>query len=452
MKNAEKTKINIISLGCPKNLIDSEVMGGFLRQSGHALVDKHTDADLVIINTCAFINPAKEEAIDEILTVAEAKKNRPNLRIIVAGCLAQRYGRELLDQIPEADRVIGTGEVGNIVRHVTELIRCKNRRKAVITRPVYLMNCNHRRILPASAFSTYLKISEGCSNRCSYCVIPSLRGAARSRPPDDILREAERLAQRGIREIIITAQDTTGYGRNLKGRPRLSDLLNDLTQIKGIEWIRLLYAHPARITADLLSTIAENDKICSYIDLPIQHIDDAILNAMKRKVNAAEIRQVIAQIRHIIPDVALRTSLITGFPGETPARFNRMLDFVRQTRFDHLGVFTYSREEGTEAAGLRYHVPEKEKERRRETIMHDQMEISASINTSLIGSVQEVIIEGKSDRPDYPYIGRCRRQAPEIDGVTYIKGPSPDIGHIVKCRITAADDYDLFGKIIRKSS
>lgn len=423
-------------------------MGGFLRRSGHALVNKHVDADIVIINTCSFINPAKEEAIDEILTVAETKKNRPNLRIIVAGCLAQRYGNELLKHIPEADRIIGTGEVGNIVRHVAALNRDRNYRQAVITRPVYLMNCNHRRMLPASAFSTYLKISEGCSNHCSYCVIPSLRGAARSRPPDDILREAEQLAQRGIREIIITAQDTTRYGRNLKGRIRLSDLLDDLTQIKGIEWIRLLYAHPARITADLLNVIAENEKICSYIDLPIQHIDDTLLKAMNRRVTAAEIRQTIAQIRQCIPDVALRTSLIAGFPGETPARFNRMLDFVRQIRFDHLGVFTYSREEGTKAAGLRYHVPQREKERRREMIMHEQMEISASINTSLIGSVQEVLIEGESDRPDYPYIGRCRRQAPEIDGVTYLKGPSSLTGRIVKCKITSADEYDLFGKII----
>ena len=443
-------KVRIISLGCPKNLIDSEVMGGLLNQSGHQLVDQSSSADIIIVNTCAFINPAKEEAIEEILTLAcEKKKNNPRLRIVVAGCLAQRYGWELFAQMPEVDLFIGTGEVGNIVSHINKLNQGKYKRNAVITKPAFLMNHQHQRILSTTAASTYLKISDGCSNRCSYCVIPSIRGAARSRKPDDILQEAEILAARGIKEIIITAQDTTNYGRDLKGRPRLSALLNDMAKIKNVKWIRLLYAHPARVTTELLETIAANEKICRYIDLPIQHIDDDILKAMNRKVTGAKIKEVIAQARQIIPGIALRTSLIAGFPGETPTRFNKLLDFINETKFDHLGVFTYSKEEGTKAASLKSQVSEKEKERRRETIMHEQASISAAINKTLIGSIQEVLIEGKSDRGGYALMGRCRRQAPEIDGVTYIKGPQYQTGSIVKCKITASDEYDLFCTPIR---
>ena len=449
MKKINQNKVRIISLGCPKNLIDSEVMAGLLNQSGRQLVNSSDSADIVIVNTCAFINPAKEEAIEEILTLAEEKKkNNPRLRIVVAGCLAQRYGKELFAQMPEVDLFIGTGEVGNIVSHINKLNQEKNRRDAVITKPDFLMNYQHPRILSTTAASTYLKISDGCSNRCSYCVIQSIRGAARSRKPDDILGEAEILANRGIKEIIITAQDTTNYGSDLKGRPRLSVLLNDMAKIKSIKWIRLLYAHPARVTTDLLETIAANEKICRYIDLPIQHIDDDILKAMNRKVTGAKIKEVIAQARRTIPGIALRTSLIVGFPGETPTRFNRVLDFVNETKFDHLGVFTYSREEGTIAANLKSHVSEKEKERRRETIMNEQAAISHTINKTLIGSTQEVLIEGESDRGDYAYMGRCRRQAPEIDGITYIKKSKAQIGKIVKCKITAVDEYDLFGEII----
>ena len=449
MKKINQNKVHIISLGCPKNLIDSEVMGGLLNQSGHQLVDRSDSADIVIVNTCAFINPAKEEAIEEILTLAcEKKKNNPQLRIVVAGCLAQRYGKELFAQMPEVDLFIGTGEVGNIVSHINKFNQDKFRRESVITKPDFLMNFEHKRILSSTATSAYLKVSDGCSNRCAYCVIPSIRGAARSRQPDDILQEAEILANRGIKEIIITAQDTTNYGRDLKGRPRLSALLQDMAKIKSVKWIRLLYAHPARVTTDLLEIIAANEKICRYIDLPIQHIDNDILKAMNRKVTGATIKEVIAQARRIIPGVALRTSLIVGFPGETPTRFNRLLDLVNELKFDHLGVFTYSKEEGTIAANFKSQVSEKEKERRRETIMNEQAAISAAINKTMIGSIQELLIEGESDRGDYSYMGRCRRQAPEIDGVTYIKKSKVQIGKIVKCKITTADEYDLFGEII----
>ncbi|HUN54248.1 MAG TPA: 30S ribosomal protein S12 methylthiotransferase RimO [Smithella sp.] len=449
MKKASQNKVHIISLGCPKNQIDSEVMGGLLNQAGHKLVDHSDSSDVVIVNTCAFINPAKEEALEEILTLAEEKKknNRP-FRIVVAGCLAQRYSRELLAQIPQIDLLIGTGQVGDIVHHIRKLNQENFTRSALITKPDFLMNSGHPRLLSSTAVSTYLKISDGCSNRCTYCVIPSIRGPVRSRKPHDILKEAEGLAARGIKEIIITAQDTTAYGKDLTGRPRLSALLNDMAKIKGLKWIRLLYAHPARVTADLLETIAAEEKICSYIDLPIQQIDDDILKAMNRKVTGAKIRNVIAQARRIIPRVALRTSLIVGFPGETPIRFNRLLDFVNETKFDHLGVFIYSKEEGTIAANFKSQISEKEKERRREIIMNEQAAISSAVNKSLVGSIQEVLIEGKSDRADYAFMGRCRRQAPEIDGLTYIKKSKSGIGEMVTCKIIAADVYDLFGEII----
>ncbi len=442
-------KVHIISLGCSKNLVDSEVMGGLLSQSGSQLVNRRELADIVIVNTCAFINPAKEEALDEILQlVGEKKEGSHPFSIVVAGCLAQRYGRQLLAEIPEVDLFIGTGEVGNIARHLGKLDSLKMKKEAIITKPDFLMTSQHPRVLSNTSVSTYLKISDGCSNCCTYCVIPSIRGKARSRQPDDILREAAMLAGRGIKEIIITGQDTTAYGRDLPGHPGLADLLTDMAKIKGISWIRLLYSHPAHTTAAVMKSIAVGKKICRYIDLPVQHIDDDILKAMNRKVTSSHIKKIIAQAREIIPDVALRTSIIVGFPGETQKRFDRLLDFIREAKFDHLGVFPYSREEGTKAALLSSRISDAEKERRRDIIMNEQAAISNKINQGLIGSIQEVLIEGKSERSDYAYAGRCRRQAPEIDGVTYVKGKQAKTGSIVQCKIIAADDYDLFARVI----
>ncbi|HPD57022.1 MAG TPA: 30S ribosomal protein S12 methylthiotransferase RimO [Smithellaceae bacterium] len=450
MKKEKPQKVHFISLGCPKNLIDSEVMAGLLNKSGRRLTQSADDADIVIVNTCGFIDAAKEESLEEILTLAQKKKSsRQELKIVVAGCLAQRYGKELLAEIPEVDLFIGTGEVGNIVRHVNTLKIISFRRTSIISKPQFLMNYHHPRIISAKAASAYLKISDGCSNCCSYCTIPAIRGRARSRMPKDILHEADNLASRGVKEIIITGQDTTAYGKDLKNHPRLAELLTDMTHIKGIRWIRLLYAHPAHISKDVMEAIATENKICSYIDLPIQHIDDHILRAMNRRISGTKIKEVISRARQIIPDLALRTSLIVGFPGETQKRFEKLLNFVRETKFDHLGVFTYSREEGTTAAKLKSQVSEKEKQRRRDLIMSEQVIISHAINQGLIGSVQEVLIENKSDRLNYYFTGRCRRQAPEIDGITYIKkAAKAKPGKFVKCRITAADDYDLFGEII----
>ncbi len=449
MKKTLPSRLHIISLGCSKNLIDSEVMGGLAHSSGLRIVENPDQADIIIVNTCGFIQSAKEEALEVILTLAhEKKKSGRDLKLVVAGCLAQRYGNELLKEIPEVDLFIGTGEVGRIARHLQSLSEAKPRRAAVLSKPDFLMTSRHERILSSKSVTAYLKISDGCSNCCTYCAIPSIRGRARSRKPDDILLEAQKLAARGIQEIILIGQDTTAYGRDLKTRPKLSSLLSDLANVSGIRWLRLLYAHPAHISTDVLEAIADHEKICRYIDLPVQHIDDTLLAAMNRKVTAARILQIIGDARSIVPDVALRTSIIVGFPGETPKRFERLLDFVRDARFDHLGVFTYSREEDTAAAKMPSRISEKEKARRRDAVMNEQADVSHAINAVLIGSKQEVLIEEKSDRAGYAFVGRCRRQAPDIDGVTYLKDGNARIGDFVQCRITNADHYDLFGEII----
>jgi ribosomal protein S12 methylthiotransferase len=442
-------KLHIISLGCSKNLIDSEVMGALARDSGMTMANRPQDADVVLVNTCGFIGPAKEESLEAILALAEIKKQRGGaIRLVVAGCLAQRYGRKLLSEIPEADLWIGTGEVGRIAEHLQGLQAGGAKRKAIVSRPDFLMTAHHKRVLPSGAATAYLKISDGCSNRCTYCAIPSIRGRARSRRPEDIVLEAENLVARGVREIILIGQDTTAYGKDLKNRPLLSGLLTDVSAVSGLRRLRLLYAHPAHVTTGVLETMASRENICRYLDLPIQHIDDAILAAMNRRVSSKTIREIIRQARGMMPDLALRTSLIVGFPRETPKRFDRLMDFLRNMRFDHLGVFTYSREEGTPAADLPSRISEKEKERRRDAVMNEQADISLAVNQTLIGSIQEVLIEGKSERRGFALVGRCRRQAPDVDGVTYLKKGRAAAGDFVRCKITGCDHYDLFGEIL----
>jgi ribosomal protein S12 methylthiotransferase len=450
----DKKKVHIVSLGCPKNMVDSEVMGTALAQGGYLLTDKPEEASVIMINTCAFILPAKEESIEEILRMAAWKHggNGPCTHLVVTGCLPQRYREGLEEALPEVDLFLGISEAPNIARHLDDLlgvsggIGCRQRR-SLIGEPTFLMNAGHRRLISTPLPSAYIKIADGCSNRCSYCVIPAIRGEARSREIDDVVREASSLASQGVRELIITAQDTTAYGRDLKGRPTLSLLLRELAHVDNLAWIRLLYTYPAHLTEKLLQTIADENKICDYLDIPIQHSDDAILRAMHRRGDVALIRDAVGKARSIIPGVALRTSIIVGFPGETPRRFENLLTFIREIRFDHLGVFPYSREEGTEAAALPSRISEREKERRRNLVMEEQALISREINSALISTRQECIIEGKSDLAGYTHIGRCRRQAPEIDGLTHLRGGNPELGTIAACRITAADDYDLFAEL-----
>jgi ribosomal protein S12 methylthiotransferase len=440
--------VHIVSLGCPKNKVDAEVMAAILAGQNFQITPEPQAAEVILINTCAFILPAKEEAIDEILRMARYKKTGALKYLVVTGCLPQRYGRTLEKEIPEVDLFLGISEVPNIIQHILNLasgplMRCR----CMVNKPDFLMNADHSRLLPSSTATTYLKIADGCSNRCAYCIIPAIRGKARSRHPDDILREATGLAEKGVKEIILIAQDTTAYGRDLKIRQGLPLLLQKLAAIEKIRWIRLLYTHPGHLTEDVLTMMAAEEKVCRYLDIPIQHIDDTLLQAMNRRTGSKQIFALIEKARALIPDVALRTSLMTGFPGETNTRFHRLVDVIRNIRFDHLGVFTYSREEGTPAAALSSRISEREKRRRRNLLMEEQAAISFQINQSLIGSRQECIIEGKSDRTDYPFYGRCRRQSPEIDGMTYFKGENLTIGEILTCTMTDATEYDLFGEI-----
>ena len=439
-------KIYILSLGCSKNLIDTEIMSAALQAVGFIITSVEQEADIIMVNTCAFILPAKEESIDEILRLAQWKTHGSCTYLIVAGCLAQRYGRQLCREIPEVDLFLGINEVGHIVGHVQRLLQGSPAltERTITPPPSFLMTAQHKRHLATRFYQAYLKIAEGCSNRCSYCVIPSVRGPLRSRPLHDILTEACELADNGVRELIITAQDTSAYGYDLTGYPLLPNLLKKLAAIPRFQWIRLMYTYPEELTDDLFGVIATEEKICPYIDIPIQHIDDEILAAMNRRGNSQTIRKHLEQARRIIPELALRTSLIVGFPGETQKKFKTLLSFVEDIRFDHLGVFIYSPEEGTPAIGLPHHVGEKTKRKRRAQVMETQALISLDINRSLISSVQEVLVEGKSDLEDYPYIGRCRRQAPDIDGITYLQGTNLQEGDFVKARIAAADEYDLF--------
>ncbi len=439
----EKT-VRIVNLGCPKNLIDAECMAALLARSGFRIAAVPEDGEIILVNTCTFILPAKEEAIEEILQAARRKEEGHATHVVVTGCLPQRYGAALARELPEADLFLGTAEVPRIAEHVEALLRAGGQRRRTVVRPPrFLMDASFPRLLATPPYSAYLKIAEGCDNRCAYCVIPAIRGRLRSRPLDDCLREAETLVRGGVREIILTAQDTTAYGRDLGGKPLLKELLSELASLADLHWIRILYTYPEGLTPDVLETVAREEKICPYIDVPIQHIDNGILTAMGRRGGSRAIRDVVARAREIVPGVALRTSLIVGFPGETAQKFKNLVAFVREARFDHLGVFAYSREEGTRADGMAGHVAERTKERRRRILMEEQAGVSYEINRSLVGSVREVLIEGTSDMPGHPFSGRCARQAPEIDGVTFVSGIDLRPGQFVPCRITGADTYDL---------
>jgi ribosomal protein S12 methylthiotransferase len=438
--------VYILSLGCPKNLVDSEVLSALLTRSGLSVTDRPDRADTIVVNTCAFILPAREESIEEILRMAAWKKKGRCRRLVVTGCLPQRYGDELARELPEVDLFLGTGDFPAILAHLKLLDGGPESAPLVkVGKPLFLMDASIPRTVSTPYYS-YLKIAEGCSNCCAYCVIPAIRGPFRSRPMADIVAEAERLAAEGTREIILIAQDTTAWGRDLKGRPTLNGLVKRLCAVEGPRWIRLLYTYPKNITAELLSTMAAEEKICRYLDIPVQHIDDRILRSMNRKGTSAFIRKKIAEIRQSVPGVALRTSLIVGFPGESEDEFERLLRFVEETRFESLGVFTYSPEEGTDAAVMPGQVPEEEKMRRQGLIMEAQAAISDEINLARLGAVEEVLIEGKTDRSDFPFYGRTRFQAPDIDGITYVRAKKLRSGEVIRCTITAAEIYDLYAE------
>ena len=438
--------VHLISLGCPKNTADSELMLGALVRAGFEVTMDPHQAQVLLVNTCAFIEPAKKESIDAILAAAEVKKNSAGKRLVVAGCLSQRYGSELREQFPEVDIFVGTGNFLDL----PELLRRSERpelRPIPYTGAAHLLpSAEAPRIRTGDPFSAYLKVSEGCDHRCAFCIIPKIRGRHESRALDDLVEEARHLAASGVREINLIAQDLTAYGRDLKQRASLAALLHRLAPVDGIQWIRLLYCYPNFVTDELLAAIASLDKVVKYIDMPLQHADDAMLRAMKRERSADALRSLLERVRAAIPEVALRTSFIVGFPGETDAAFATLVDFVREQQFDRVGVFTYSREENTAAYDLADQVPEAVKRRRRAELMEVAAEISLDKNRGFIGREIEVMVEGAAPGRATRLRARTWAQAPEIDGMVLLSGEA-EPGEIVRARIERASTYDLHGRI-----
>ena len=438
-------KIGMISLGCPKNQVDAEHMLALMDAEGWEIVDYVDGCDAVIVNTCGFIDDAKKEAIENILDMVELKKEGVISKIIVTGCLAQRYKDEIVKEIPEVDAVIGIGANGDIIKTVEEVM------SGVDTIEKYPPQCDlpleGQRILTTPHYWAYLKIGEGCSNRCTYCTIPSIRGNMRSRSIENVIYEAKQLAESGVKELILIAQDTTSYGLDLYGELKLPELLNELCKIDSIEWIRLLYCYPDRITDELIETMKNQEKVVNYIDLPLQHADDKILKAMNRRGDQALIRNVISKLREEIPDVVVRTTFIVGFPGEGEEEFETLAEFVNEIEFDRLGVFTFSPQEGTPAFDMEDQVDEDIKTRRGEVIMQDQYSIMEEKNNEKIGKTYRVVVEDYDGYSD-SYTGRTYMDAPEIDGlVKFTSHKDLDIGDFVDVEIFDVEDYDLIGEV-----
>jgi ribosomal protein S12 methylthiotransferase len=426
----------MVSLGCPKNQVDAEQMLGTLAGAGFTITSEQTEADVIVVNTCGFIESAKEESIEAIFDAVRMKKQGKCAKVIIAGCLAQRYREDLLRELPEADAVIGTGEIGRIGEICRQALAGGGR---IVNVSAPTMVSGLPRISTTPVHYRYLKIAEGCNNRCSYCAIPIIRGDFISRPYASVLDEARALADEGAKELVLLAQDSTAYR---DGEADLPMLLKALTRVNGIAWVRLMYAYPGRISAALMTVMAEEEKICKYLDLPIQHYDDAVLADMNRRGTSADIRKTIERLRKQVPGIALRTSLIAGFPGETEAAFKRLLAFIKETEFEHLGVFTYSREEGTPAADLQSQVAADVTADRLDRIMKVQAKISLKKNKALIGSRRRVLIDGMEDMA---LIGRLETQAPEIDGVVYLTETEAEPGTFIEATITDATEYDLMG-------
>lgn len=436
----EKLKFGVINLGCDKNRIDAEIIINSLKSKYEVVMDEN-EADILLINTCGFIEASKQESIDTILEMSRFKDGKCKV-LIATGCLTQRYGSELLELIPELDIILGVNDYDKL--HVCIEKALESGEKSCIT--TYSdTNINiGRREVTTGGTTAYLRISEGCNNVCAYCAIPKIRGRYRSRDMEDILREAKELALNGYKEIIIVAQDTTNYGVDLYGKKTLHILLRELGKIKSIKWIRLLYCYAEELTDEVIEEIAVNDKVCKYIDIPLQHISDDVLKGMRRKGRRRVIVENINKLRKAVPNITIRTTFIVGFPGETDENFNELLDFVKETKFDKLGVFTYSQEEGTVAAEMENQIEEEVKLQRMDAIMMTQQLISAEINKNKIGRCYDVLIEGKEKGR---YVGRNYEMAPEIDGEVYVKGNDLAVGTFVKVKITDSLEYDLVGQV-----
>lgn len=437
----------LISLGCSKNLVDSENLTGILvNRKGFQLTNEIEEADLVLINTCGFIGDAKKESIEMILEVAEYKQERLK-KIVVCGCLAQRYAEELLQEIPEIDAVIGTGEIDKIESVVDEILQDK---KAVETSSFhFLPNADTDRVLTTPPHTAYLKISEGCNRRCTYCIIPQMRGDLRSRTKEDILEEAKRLVSGGVRELNLLAQETTEYGIDNYGKKALPDLLRELVKIEGLDWIRTYYMFPRSITDELIEVMKKEDKICKYFDIPIQHISSNMLRRMGRSITGEQTKELLYKIRKEIPEAVFRTSLIVGFPGETEEEFQELKDFVEEFQFDYIGVFQYSREEDTVAYTMENQISEEVKERRQAELINLQNEIAESKNRKLLGREVEVLIDGISSESEYMLEGRLKTQALDIDGKVLTSEGTAQVGEMVRIMLEQNFEYDFIGRIVQ---
>ena len=438
--------ILFISLGCDKNLVDSEVMLGLLDSRGYQIVDDEAIADVIVINTCCFIHDAKEESIQTILEMAEYKKTGRLKALVVTGCLAQRYQQEIIDEIPEVDAVLGTASYDKIAEAIDEAL--DGHTEMYLEDIDRLPQVSSKRLVTTGGHYAYLKIAEGCDKHCTYCIIPKVRGNYRSVPMEQLLKEAKELAEGGVKELILVAQETTVYGQDIYGEKSLHRLLRELCKIDGIQWIRLLYCYPEEIDANLIRVMKEEPKICHYLDLPIQHASDAILKKMGRRTSKAQLVDTIRTLREEIPDITLRTTLITGFPGETEEQHQELVAFVDEMEFDRLGVFTYSPEENTPAAEMPDQIPEEVKEDRQAELMELQQEIAFDLAEDMIDREVLVMIEGKV-ADENAYVGRTYRDAPNVDGLIFINTDEEMIsGDFAKVKVTGAMEYDLIGELM----
>ncbi len=437
-------KVLFISLGCDKNLVDTEKMLGILRDADYEFTEDETQADVIIVNTCCFIGDAKEESINTILEMAQYKTNAVCKALVVTGCLAERYKAEVLKEIPEVDGVLGIASYDEIANVVKEALEHHHPQVFFANNG---MPAARKRIVTTGGYYAFLKIAEGCDKHCTYCIIPKIRGSYRSVPIEELIDEAKALAEGGVRELIIVAQETTLYGIDLYGRRMLPELLKKLAEISGIWWIRLQYCYPEEITEELIQVIKTEPKICNYLDIPIQHASDSILKRMGRRTNQEQLRTMVAKLRKEIPDIALRTTLITGFPGETEKDHEEVIRFVDEMEFDRLGVFTYSAEEDTPAASMENQIPEEVKEERRDEIMELQQQIAFEHCENMIGRTVEVMIEGKV-ADENAYVGRTYMDAPNVDGYIFVQtGAALMSGDFAKVIVTGAAEYDLIGEL-----
>lgn len=441
-------KIGMVSLGCAKNQTDAEIMLGILAEKGHKLVNDPREAEAIIVNTCGFITPAKQESIDALLEMAEYKKSGSCRLLIATGCLAERYNTEMEKELPELDAIVGTGDFDRIAEIIEKSE--EGERICLFGHQDYTLPESLPRILTTPFYTAYVKIADGCDNNCTYCAIPKIRGHYKSRRQEDIVAEAERLAENGVKELILIAQDTTRYGTDLYGKPSLAELLEKLCKIDGIHWIRTHYFYTEAITDELIGVMAKNKKICPYIDMPIQHINDDILRRMARRTNRRQIEERIAKIRSSIPDAVIRTSIIAGFPGETDEQFDELKEAIGKLKFDRMGVFAYSREEDTPAYDFDGQIDEEKKEERKNSLMELQQGISLERNRAKIGTVQEVLCEGYDD-DNFMYFGRSRADSIDIDGKVYFAAEDEvEIGAFVRVEILDADEYDLTGRALEE--